>query len=573
MDTIAYFSMEIGLESAIPTYAGGLGVLAGDTVRAAADLGVPMAAITLAHREGYFRQSLDESGHQREEPATWSPEERLEEAGARATIEVGGRPVAIRAWRYPVRGEAGEVPVYLLDTDLPENADEDRAITDRLYGGDLRDRLRQEAVLGIGGIAVLDALGIEPPVYHLNEGHSALLALPLLGSAAEGGEPGGDGLAAVQRRCVFTTHTPVPAGHDVFPAELAASVLGSDRVEGLSAIGAIEEGGLDMTRLALLASRSVNGVSRRHAQVSQQMFPGREIEAITNGVHAATWTSPPFRELYDRRLPGWRRGNSVLRHAVTLPLDEIAAAHAEARASLLREAEARAGIRLDPDTFTLGFARRATAYKRAGLLFHDLERLERIARDAGPIQVLFAGKAHPADEDGKAMIRRIVEAAGGTSDGLRAVWLPGYDMDLGARMTAGVDVWLNTPRRPLEASGTSGMKAALNGVPSLSVLDGWWIEGHVEGKTGWSIGETWEGEGDEEMDADALYARLEEEVLPLFYRDPEGWRRVTRSTIALNGSFFTAERMVRQYVQRIYRPGGLVGSFPARSWGDLRELS
>lgn len=542
-DTIAYFSMEIGLQSGIPTYAGGLGVLAGDTLRAAADLGVPMVGITLVYRKGYFRQRLDESGRQHEEPETWSPEERLEETGARATIEIEGRPVEIRAWRYRVRGETGEVPVYLVDTDLPGNPSEARAITDRLYGGDARDRLRQEAVLGLGGIAILRELGLEASVHHMNEGHSALMALPLLESSD---------LATVRRRSVFTTHTPVPAGHDTFPVELVDSILGKRRLERLVESGAIVDGALDMTRLALHFSRSVNAVSYRHAQVSRQMFPERSIRAITNGVHAATWATPSFHELYDRHLPDWRRGRGTLRHAVAIPLEEIRTAHETAKEELLREAGERAGEPLEDGILTLGFARRATAYKRADLLFRDPQRLERIARDVGPIQVIFAGKAHPADETGKAMIRRVFEAADKLGEALRVVWLPGYDMELARRMVSGVDVWLNTPRKPLEASGTSGMKAALNGVPSLSVLDGWWIEGHVEGVTGWSIGESWGDGADEEGEAASLYVRLEKEIAPLFYQDPEGWSRVMRSTIALNGSHFTAERMLRQYVRQIY---------------------
>lgn len=542
-DTIAYFSMEIGLEPGIPTYAGGLGVLAGDTLRAAADLGVPMVGITLVYRKGYFQQRLDESGRQHEEPETWSPQEVLEETGARATIEIEGCPVEIRAWRYRVRGETGEVPVYLLDTDLPGNPSEARAITDRLYGGDARDRLRQEAVLGLGGIAILRALGLEASVHHMNEGHSALMALSLLESSD---------LATVRRRCVFTTHTPVPAGHDAFPVELVDSILGERRLERLVETGAIEDGELDMTRLALLFSRSVNAVSYRHAQVSKQMFPERTIRAITNGVHAGTWVARSFHELYDRHLPDWRRGRGTLRHAVAIPLEEIRTAHETAKEDLLREVGARADEPLEAGILTLGFARRATAYKRADFLFRVPDRLQRIARDVGPIQVIFAGKAHPADETGKAMIRRVFEAAAELDEALRVVWLPGYDMELARRMVSGVDVWLNTPRKPLEASGTSGMKAALNGVPSLSVLDGWWIEGHVEGVTGWSIGETW-GDGDgEEEEAASLYLRLEKEIAPLFYQDPENWSRLMRSTIALNGSYFTAERMLRQYVRQIY---------------------
>jgi len=544
---IAYFSMEIGLESTVPTYAGGLGVLAGDTLRAAADLSAPMAAVTLVHRKGYFRQSLDDAGAQSAEPDGWSPEERLEEVDARATVELDGRQIRVRAWRWRVRGRLdGEIPVYLLDTDLPDNTPEDRAITDHLYDADVRTRLRQEAVLGLGGVAILEELGEDVSTFHLNEGHSALLALALLESAD------GD-LDAVRERCVFTTHTPVPAGHDRFDAELVRAVLGDARFERLAAIGAIDDGLLNMTRLALAVSRFVNGVSWRHAGVSREMFPDHRIEAITNGVHVPTWAAPSFAELFDRFVPGWRRSPANLRHAVTIPTDAIREAHDAARRRLFAAVRSSADVDLDPDAFTIGFARRASAYKRADLVLADAARLERIAARHGPLQLLFAGKAHPSDEAGQQVIRRVHESAANLGEAVRVAWLEDYDMDLGAKLVAGVDLWLNNPRKPLEASGTSGMKAALNGVPNLSVLDGWWIEGHVEGVTGWSIGETWEGESDPDEEAAAIYDKLEQAILPLWSDDPDGWATVMRWAIAFNGSFFTAERMLRQYMVLAYR--------------------
>jgi len=544
---IAYFSMEIGLESTVPTYAGGLGVLAGDTLRAAADLSAPMAAVTLVHRKGYFRQSLDDAGAQSAEPDGWSPEERLEEVDGRATVELDGRQIRVRAWRWRVRGRLdGEIPVYLLDTDLPDNAPEDRTITDHLYDADVRTRLRQEAVLGLGGVAILEELGEDVSTFHLNEGHSALLALALLESAD------GD-LDAVRERCVFTTHTPVPAGHDRFDAELVRAVLGDTRFERLAAIGAIDDGLLNMTRLALAVSRFVNGVSWRHAGVSREMFPDHRIEAITNGVHVPTWAAPSFAELFDRFVPGWRRSPANLRHAVTIPTDEIREAHDGARRRLFAAARSSADVELDPEAFTIGFARRASAYKRADLVLADPVRLQRVASRHGPLQFLFAGKAHPSDEAGQEVIRRVHESAAELGETVRVAWLEEYDMDLGSKLVAGVDLWLNNPRKPLEASGTSGMKAALNGVPNLSVLDGWWIEGHVEGVTGWSIGETWEGESDPDEEAAAIYDKLEHAILPLWSDDPDGWATVMRWAIALNGSFFTAERMLRQYMVLAYR--------------------
>ncbi len=550
--TIAYVSMEIALESDLPTYAGGLGVLAGDTLRAAADLSLPVVGVTLVHREGYFRQRV-EAGEQREEPDLWSPADRLSPAAVSVQVPIGDRFVAVRAWRYDVRGIGGEVPVYLLDTDLPENEAEDRRITGGLYRGDARDRLRQEIVLGLGGVAVLEALGMQIETWHMNEGHSAFLVLPVAEREAGGDDPDA-GLAAARGRCVFTTHTPVAAGHDRFQRELLVETLGEARTGLLEGWVGFQEGRLNMTRLALAASRWTNGVSARHAAVSAGMFPGHEIRAVTNGVHAAFWTSPAMADLFDRRFPEWRRHNAVLRQAALLPLEEIRAARAVARTALSDEVRRRTGTPLDPGALTLGFARRATAYKRADLLFSAPERLRRIARDQGPLQVVYAGKAHPRDLDGKAMIRRVHEGAEALEGDVRVIWLEDYDMDLARTVCAGVDVWLNTPQRPLEASGTSGMKAALNGVPSLSVPDGWWVEGLVEGVTGWSIGGEWDADPDPEAEAESLYRKMEEVLLPLFHERPDDWARVARSAIALNGSHFTTQRMVEEYDRRAYRP-------------------
>ena len=555
---IAYFSMEIALEPHIPTYSGGLGVLAGDTLRAAADLGIPMIGVTLVHRKGYFRQRLDAGGNQSEEPAAWSPEELLEPLSPRVCVQVGGRPIQVRAWRYVLRGVSGHlVPVYLLDTTLPENDPAARALTDTLYGGDDRYRLSQEAILGLGGIAVLRALGYSGvQTYHLNEGHAALIGVALLEEELQrqgGHTVTAEDREAVRRQCVFTTHTPVPAGHDQFSLGLAREVLGAERVAALDAAECHPQGLMNMTYVALLLSRYVNGVALHHGEVSQHMFPHYRINAITNGVHAATWITEPFRELYDRHFPEWRRDNLYLRYAVALPLDEIREAHATAKGNLLAEVERLTGIHLDPAALTVGFARRATPYKRGDLLFSDLERLRRIDREIGPLQFVYAGKAHPRDEGGKALIRRVYEAAGQLRDDVPIVYLEEYDMALGRQLCAGVDVWLNTPQRPLEASGTSGMKAALNGVPSLSVLDGWWIEGHVEGVTGWAIGDGSETEGDSSREAASLYEKLETVIAPLYYGRPTDFAAIMRSAIALNGSFFNTQRMLSQYVMNAYR--------------------
>ncbi len=554
---VAYFSMEIGLEPAMPTYSGGLGILAGDTLRAAADLGVPMRGVTLLHRKGYFRQHLDARGNQDESPSVWHPEEFLEPMRPRITVNIEGRPVNVRAWRYVVQG-IGEhaVPVYFLDTSLPDNSSWDQTLTDYLYGGDERYRLCQEAVLGLGGVAMLRALGHKrAKAYHMNEGHSALLALALLEERREkgGGRPVSDAdIEAVRERCIFTSHTPVPAGLDQFPMEMVRRVLGDERTATLENLQCCLDNRLNMTNLGLFSSRYINGVSMRHEEISRNMFPNYPINSVTNGVHAVTWTSLPFQRLYDRHIPEWRHDNLYLKYVVSVPLEEIRQAHAEAKQELLTEVEKRTGVHLDSGLMTLGFARRATGYKRADLLFSDLDRLRRIARGAGPLQVIFGGKAHPRDESGKALIRRIFEAAAALKDTVRVIYLEEYDMQLAKRVCAGVDLWLNTPLKPREASGTSGMKAALNGVPSLSILDGWWIEGHVEGVTGWSIGEDGERASEPEKEATSLYDKLEHVIIPMFYGQPAAFAQVMRSTIAVNAPFFTAQRMMFQYLMNAY---------------------
>jgi glycogen phosphorylase len=555
--TVAYFSMEIALDRAIPTYSGGLGVLAGDTLRSAADLAVPVVGITLLHRKGYFEQHLDRNGNQTEAPVIWNPEDALEAVDARATVQIEGRTVHIRAWKYPVKGVTGhEVPVYLLDTQLPENEEWDRGLTDYLYGGDNHYRLCQEVVLGMGGAAMLKALGCPAQLYHLNEGHSALLTLCLLEWHLDGRqafELDESDVEDVRSKCVFTTHTPVPAGHDRFPLDMVRHVLGDNQIAVLEAAHCVDDGMLNMTHVALRLARFVNGVAMKHREVSQGMFPNFPIDAITNGVHAMTWTSPAIQELLDRRIPEWRTDNLYLRYAVGIPLQEVRAAHAESKKAMIATIAERSGVTLDPKVFTLGFARRATPYKRADLLFANPARLAEIAKTVGPMQVVFGGKAHPNDTGGKDLIRRIHEAAAAVSDVITMIYVENYEMGIAGQMVAGVDLWLNNPMKPLEASGTSGMKAALNGVPSLSVLDGWWIEGHVEGVTGWSIGGV-DPEGDQSKDANEMYLKLERVILPLYYGLPFAYAEVMRSAIAINGSFFNTQRMVEQYVRNAYFP-------------------
>lgn len=558
--TIAYFSMEIGLRADMPTYSGGLGVLAGDTIRSAADLKVPMVAVTLLHRKGYFYQKLDDSGRQSEEPAAWVVDDFMEEIPARTSLTIEGREVHLQAWKYIVTGVTGfAVPVFFLDSDLAENSEWDRTLTHFLYGGDVHYRLCQEAILGIGGVRMLAALGYKKiERFHMNEGHSSLLGLELLDEEVE--KAGRKSIThqdieAVRKKCVFTTHTPVPAGHDQFPMDLVRQVLGPrQEFTELPEVFCCDEV-LNMTYLALNLSHYVNGVAKKHGDVSRHMFARYVIDSITNGVHAATWTAKLVQNLFDQHIPGWREDNFSLRYALSITDEEMWQAHKQAKEQLLHYVNRQTNVGMDVDFFTIGFARRTATYKRADLLFTDIELLKRIAAQAGPFQIVYAGKAHPQDREGKEIIKRIFQIKEILKNDVKIAYLKNYDMELGKLMTSGVDLWLNTPQPPLEASGTSGMKAALNGVPSLSILDGWWIEGCIDGVTGWAIGEAVQDENQEDTrseDAALLYEKLQEEILPLYYRHRHGWINVMRHAIALNGSFFNTQRMLQQYVLKAY---------------------
>ena len=568
----------------MPSYSGGLGVLAGDTIRAAADLRLPMVAVSLLYRKGFFTQRLAEDGSQTEEPVEWRVEDFLAEETARTSVSIETRRVELRCWRYSAKGVRGsEVPIYFLDADLPSNAEADRNLTGALYGGDSYYRLCQEVVLGIGGVRMLRELGYnELTRYHMNEGHAALLSLQLLNDeAVKAGRESirKEDIEKVRSKCVFTTHTPVPAGHDRFPmeyltrvfpgqtqfldlkdassADLMKRVLQAD--QNFPGLQEAARGGasLNMTQLALGLSTYVNGVAKQHGETSRQMFPEVPIEAITNGVHAGTWTSPPFQQLFDRYIPSWREDNYSLRGALGLPAEEVWAAHLIAKHDLLETVREKTGLNFDPEVFTIGFARRATGYKRADLILADLDRLRQIAKNAGQFQIIYAGKAHPNDGGGKDIIRRIFQAKKALRKTVPVVFLDDYNLVLGGKITSGVDLWLNTPQFPLEASGTSGMKSALNGVPSLSILDGWWVEGHIEGVTGWCIGETRRtiagtAPADNKTEAESLYAKLEGLIIPMYYNDRAKFLEVMQHAIAINGSFFNTQRMVQQYITDAY---------------------
>jgi len=550
---IAYFSMEIALEAEVPTYSGGLGVLAGDTLRSAADLNLPLVGITLAHRNGYFRQEIDPAGRQIEHGDAWDPRDHTGPLEAKVAVSIADRRVWVGGWLYPVKGESGAVvPVILLDTDLPENDPEDRAITNDLYGGDRAYRLRQEIVLGVGGVRMLLALGFELRQYHMNEGHSALLALELMRRFRFAGrrhqDQGAYNLPRVRSLCSFTTHTPVDAGHDQFEWPLVDELL-TDYVEREELMKLAGTERLNMTRLALNLSGYVNGVARKHAEVSERMFPGYEVRAVTNGVHPRTWTAPSLAQLYDYHIPGWHNEPVLLMRADHIPDADIWQAHVAAKAQLVERVHARCGVWLDRDLPVIGFARRMTAYKRPELLFSNIERLRAIARRY-PFQLVLAGKAHRHDHAGRKLIEELHGYMRSLDGAMRAVFVPDYDMAVALDLVAGSDIWLNTPQRPLEASGTSGMKAAFNGVPQLSVLDGWWIEGCIEGVTGWAIGGDTVAENG--GDADHLYGKLEEVVLPLWHGERAKWVSVMKGAIAKNGSYFNSHRMLRAYAIEAY---------------------
>ena len=566
---VAYFSMEIALRNEIPTYAGGLGVLAGDTLRSAADLQLPLVGVTLVSRAGYFRQEIDPGGRQLEQPATWEPARWAQPLDAKVAVRIEDRPVWVSVWLYVIESHlGGRTPVLLLDTNLPENRVDDREITHYLYGGDDAYRLKQEMVLGFGGVRILRALAFEISAYHMNEGHSALLGVELMRRFAylaedlRPGDPPYD-LPRVRDLCRFTTHTPVEAGHDRFSYDLvkqllASSVYGYDdrKAPKPGALGT-EHGPIDfsvltalagpdalnMTQLALACSDFVNGVAKRHAEVSAKMYPAHQVRAITNGVHPYAWSVASFRAVYDRHVPGWHHEPELLARVHGVADQEILAAHAQAKQALITRVKALTDVTLDPAVATLGFARRMTAYKRPEMFFTDIGRLRRIARRY-PLQIVLGGKAHPHDQEGKQLITRLHEHARELAGAITVVYLPDYDLDLALLMVSGTDVWINTPLPPLEASGTSGMKAAFNGVPSLSVCDGWWVEGCIEGVTGWAV-----------EDAASLYEKLESVVLPQFYATGDGrhaWVRIMKAVIAINAAYFNSHRMMRRYATEAY---------------------
>ena len=579
LSTVAYFSPEFGITEALPQYSGGLGVLAGDHLKAASGLGVPLVAVGLLYTEGYFRQRLDADGWQQESVADFTPQSLgLIDTGVEVTVDLAGEDVTAHVWRTDV----GRVPLYLLDTDVLGNSPEGIEVTDRLYGGDQHHRLRQEIMLGIGGVRALRALGIEPQVFHTNEGHAGFLGLERIRELVGGGLPFAAAMETVRGGGVFTTHTPVPAGIDRFPRELMARYFTSFAAElGVSfhelfALGDWSEEPDDRFNMAVmglrLAARS-NGVAKLHGKVSREMFqplwpglPADEVPigSITNGVHGRTWVSSRVDALLTRVVGEDWPGADARRWAQMRDVDPTEAWGVlnEGRDELLRLARARMGSDvLDPRALTIGFARRFATYKRATLLLSDPDRLRRLLLHTDrPVQFVFAGKAHPADIPGKELIQKIEQFARRADVRSRFVFLPDYDISIARAMYHGCDVWLNTPRRPLEACGTSGMKAALNGGLNLSILDGWWDECY-DGRNGWAI-ESAEDDPDETRrdlrEVASLFSLLEQEVVPSYYDRVDGVpsRWVTRvlENWASLGPQVTAARMVRDYTTALYEP-------------------
>jgi len=580
LDLVAYFSPEFGLSETLPQYSGGLGILAGDHLKAASDLGVPLVGIGLLYREGYFRQRLDADGWQNEAFPPQDPAGlAMSPTGHQISLEVGGEHVAVAIWRVDV----GRIPLYLLDTALPGNSEQAAGITDRLYGGDVEHRLRQEIVLGIGGVRALRALGLHPQVFHTNEGHAGFLSLERIREHLAGGLSFAESVEAVRAGGVFTTHTPVPAGIDRFPPALMtkyftgfAAQCGISLDELMSIGLRVDEPDEERFNMAVmglrLAGRS-NGVAALHGAVSREMFQGLwpevpvdevPIGSITNGVHAHTWVAPQVQAIFTSGVhPVWDGADADAWDAAH-KLDDAAiwAARNQGRSELVRFVRARLGEDLlDPDALTIGFSRRFATYKRATLLLAQAERLIAILNGAQrPVQFVFAGKAHPADQPGKEMIREI-ELFGRRPDvDGRFVFIPDYDMAIARALYHGADVWLNNPRRPLEACGTSGMKAALNGALNCSILDGWWDEAY-DGMNGWAI-ESAEDEADvarrDEREAASLFGLLEQEIVPLFYDRhdgiPTGWLERVKHGWASIGPVFTASRMVREYTTALYEP-------------------
>ena len=552
--SIAYFSMEIGLENHIKNFAGGLGILAGDTLKSGADLGLNICGITLNYSQGYFTQTLDpNTGLQIEKSDAWDISKYLTLESQEFSLEIEAQTVWVRIFRYDIKGEKGVVPVYFLDTDYDKNALENRQICSNLYTADNNLRLKQEILLGIGGVKMLETLGkLETTQkFHLNESHAAFAILALRDIFKQNPKE-------LREKVVFTTHTPVLHGHKHYQIDFLQPYLGEKYFNLILETEKIN-GDFSLTKFCLENAIYSNAVSKKHAQISNQLFPGYDIDFITNGVHAKSWTSEATKSLFDQYLPGWKQDSSLLRNALEIPDEKVWQTHQVNKTELLKLVQERTGQVLDSKIFTIGFGRRVDPYKRLDLIFNDLERLKAIADKHQGLQLIFSGKAYPKTQTLEGSIAKIFSLSKQDLGSLKIVYIPNYDMEISLKMVSGSDIWLNNPIKPLEASGTSGMKAAMNGVPNLSILDGWWIEGWVEDQTGWAIGQEEvltvakeEAALVNQHDANNLYEKLEKVVLPTYFFNSNHWIEIQKQAMALNGSHFNTERMVLEYLSKGY---------------------
>lgn len=542
---VAYLSMEIAVASDIKTYAGGLGVLAGDILRSAADLKFPMVGITLLNRQGYFQQKITLAGQQIARPDQAYNLSALKKLKAQVTVKIGTEKVTVGVWRYTIRSRNNfRIPIYFLDTDLPDNSKINRQLTGALYGGDEEYRLRQEIILGRAGVKMLECLGYKNiKKYHINEGHGALAAIELFLSSPFNNDQ--EKVAAVRRACVFTTHTPLLKSQDIFSLPYLLEYQ-SDFPAQLK--GLVYQNEVNLTRVGLYFSGHSNAVSKSHQAVTQKMFPEYKINSITNGADSGRWTAPEFKKLYDEYLPGWYEDNRLLSRAGRIPTIKLWSAHQKAKRKLvgyINKSVAQACLK--EDVFTIGFVRRFAPYKRPEFLFKDITRLLEVQEKVGKIQIIYAGKAHPQDLEGQALIKYIWQLKKELAAKIKIVFWEDYDIDKARLLVAGVDLWLNTPLPPNEASGTSGMKAAHNGIPQLSTADGWWLEGYKKNKTGWLIAENYQ------TGKDNLYDLLEKEILFAYYRYPKKWQDMMHTIISLNASYFNTQRVLREYISQAYK--------------------
>jgi glycogen phosphorylase len=543
---IAYFSLELGLDVDMKTYCGGLGILAGDTLKSAADLGLNFTGVSLLYKKGWFKQVLDPEKGQKEEADLWDYQAKLKLHPETFHMTIAGENIKVQIWEYIVKGfENHKNSVFFLDADLPENSEGMRKLNQYLYPNDHDTWLKQEILLGYGGFLALKKLGFPLfDIYHLNESHVMSLILTVQSELNSWDE--------TRKRLCFTTHTPLKGAHQKVSRDELLKYLPADLFDQIPA-DLWENDELNFTTLCTFASKFTNAVAKRHMKTTQEMYPEYKISSVTNGVHHLTWTCKPISKLFDKYLGDWQINPENLRLANQIPDSEIRSAHDQAKKELIKEVNSHSTTPFDPNIFTIGFARRAVPYKRANLIFTEIQRLTQIAEKFGGLQLIFAGKTSPDYDEGKIIIKQILDVAKQSNTILKVVYLPDYNISLGQKITSGVDMWLNNPLPPLEASGTSGMKASLNGVPNFSILDGWWPEGWVEGVTGWSIGQDLcEGDQCKLIEISDLYGKLENLILPLFYNNPDEWIKIQKNCIALNGSHFNTHRMLMEYLMKGY---------------------